>query len=154
MSESNLRAILIAGPNGSGKTTFAKEFLVHEAGCPVFINADLIATGLSPFQPDRAAVQASRLMINAIEDHVRRRENFAVETTLAAKGYLRRILDWRQLGYKVKLIFLWLPTVALAIDRVAIRVAQGGHNIGEHVIRRRYAAGLANLERYKEIVDH
>lgn len=147
------RAILIAGPNGAGKTTFAHEFLLNEAECLAFINADMIATGLSPFRPERAALQASRLMIQVMEDHVRRRESFAVETTLAAQGYIKRIGEWRKLGYTVILVFLSLPDMEMAIDRVAFRVEQGGHDIPESVVRRRYLAGLRNLEIYKPLVN-
>ena len=94
------KIIIIAGPNGAGKTTFAREFLPQEAGCPVFANGDLIAAGLSPFAPERAAIQASRLTLTAIAQHVARRESFAFETTLSGKAYARQIPAWRQLGYQ------------------------------------------------------
>ena len=92
------RIIIIAGPNGAGKTTFAREFLPQEAGCPVFLNADLIAAGLSPFAPEVAAIQAGRLMLQAMEQHVARRESFAFETTLSGLAYARHIPVWRTLG--------------------------------------------------------
>jgi len=140
------RVIIIAGPNGAGKTTFAREFLPNEAGCPVFVNADLIAAGLSPFAPGSAAVQAGRVMLRELARHFAARESFAFETTLAGRGYLRLIDAWQAAGYRVKLIFLQLGHVDDAIARVAQRVRQGGHNIPEHVIRRRFAVGIRNFE--------
>ena len=150
----NKKAIIIAGPNGAGKTTFARSFLPKEAQCPRFINADLIAAGLSPFQPEAAAIRAGRLMLEEINDAVAHGETFAFETTLAGVGYLRRIQHWRRLGYHVSLFYLRLPNVEMAIARVAMRVRQGGHHIPEDVIRRRFDAGLRNLEQaYKAAVD-
>ena len=135
------RIIIVAGPNGAGKTTFAREFLPHEAGCPTFLNADLIAAGLSPFDPGRAALQAGRLMLQTIAQHLRRLESFAFETTLSGQGYARQIPQWRRKGYRVDIIFLSLPSADLAVQRVASRVRQGGHDIPEAIIRRRFAAG-------------
>lgn len=135
------KIIIIAGPNGAGKTTFAREFLPQEAGCPIFVNADLIAAGLSPFAPERAALQAGRLTLAAIAQHVAKRESFAVETTLSGKAYATQIPVWRQLGYRVELFFLSLPTADIAVERVAQRVRQGGHDIPEATIRRRFDAG-------------
>jgi predicted ABC-type ATPase len=140
------KIIIIAGPNGAGKTTFAREFLPNEAGCPIFVNADLIAAGFSPFQPELAAVKASRLMLEEIAEHANRRENFAFETTLSGRTYLRMIRQWRQNDYRVKLIFLELATPEEAIARVAQRVAQGGHYVPDELVRRRFAAGLRNFE--------
>jgi hypothetical protein len=99
-----LKVIVIAGPNGAGKTTFAREFLPSEADCPVFVNADLIAAGLSPFAPDTAALQAGRLMLAKMARHFAARESFAFETTLAGHNYIRHIRDWQAAGYRVKLI--------------------------------------------------
>ena len=148
------KIIIIAGPNGAGKTTFAEEFLPEEAGCPIFVNADLIAAGLAPFDPERAAFKAGRLMLQEIIDHVRQSENFAFETTLSGRGYARRILEWQASGYLVKLFFLQLSSPELAVARVAQRVRAGGHNVPEATIRRRYAAGLRNFEEmYKLIVN-
>ena len=148
------RIIIIAGPNGAGKTTFALEYLVKEADCPEFINVDLIAAGLSPFDPDRAALRAGRLMISEIERRVRKGESFAFETTLSGHGYARMIPSWRRAGYRVRLIFLSLPTAEVAIARVAMRVAQGGHNVANAVIRRRFDAGLRNFQGvYMNLVD-
>jgi predicted ABC-type ATPase len=146
--------IIVAGPNGAGKTTFARSFLPAEGGLPRFINADLIAAGLSPFEPETAAVRAARLMLAEIASCVRRGESFAFETTLSGLGYLRQIVQWRAQGYFVSLYFLSLPDVETAIDRVALRVRQGGHDIPEAVIRRRFASGLKNFHRhYKQSVD-
>ena len=150
----NKKIIIIAGPNGAGKTTFARSFLPQEAQCPRFINADLIAAGLAPFAPETAAIKAGRLMLEAMDACTRRGESFAFETTLAGVGYLAHVRAWRAAGYHVSLFFLSLPNPEVAIARVAARVRQGGHNIPEDVIRRRFAAGLRNLESaYKAVVD-
>lgn len=142
------RVLIIAGPNGAGKTTFAREFLPNEAGCPAFINADLIAAGLAPFAPESAAIAAARLMLQELDRHFASRTSFAFETTLSGRGYLRLIDQWQASGYRVKLIFLQLDSPEEAIARVAQRVRQGGHDIPENVIRRRYAAGLENFRQY------
>lgn len=147
------KIIIIAGPNGAGKTTFAREFLPTDEACLNFVNADLIAAGLSPFAPEAAAVQAGRLMLTQIADHVAHGRSFALETTLSGLGYARQIPQWRSQGYAVALHFLALPSAEVAIARVAQRVAQGGHNIPQDVIRRRFAAGQANLVRYCDLVD-
>ena len=148
------RIIVIAGPNGAGKTTFAREFLPREANCPDFINADLIAAGLSPFQPESAALRAGRLMLEEIHDKVRQEKSFAFETTLSGRTYMRLLRDCRNHGYHILLVFLSLPSANMAVARVAARVAQGGHNVPEPDIRRRFAAGLKNLrEAYTGIVD-
>jgi predicted ABC-type ATPase len=148
------RIIIIAGPNGAGKTTFAREYLLKEAHCPDFVNVDLIAAGLSPFDPDRAAIQAGRLMLSEIERRVRKGESFAFETTLSGHVYARMIPQWRISCYHVKLIFLGLPNSDMAIRRVATRVAQGGHNVSSTVIRRRLDAGLRNFQNvYMHLVD-
>lgn len=140
------KIIIIAGPNGAGKTTFAREFLPNEAGCPIFINADLIAAGFSPFQPEQAAIKAGRIMLLEIAEHAKRGDNFAFETTLAGRTYEPMIRQWRQDGYLVKLVFLALPSAEDAIARVAERVAQGGHDVPAEVIRRRFIAGVQNFE--------
>jgi predicted ABC-type ATPase len=140
------KIIIIAGPNGAGKTTFAREFLPNEAGCPIFVNADLIAAGLSPFQPELASIKAGRVMLEQIAEHARRGDNFAFETTLAGRAYLPMIRQWQRDGYRVKLIFLSLASPEEAIARVAERVAQGGHFIPDELVRRRFAAGLRNFK--------
>ena len=148
------KIIIIAGPNGAGKTTFARSFLPAEAQLPRFINADLIAAGLAPFAPESAAIKAGRLMLQEIEQCARRGESFAFETTLSGLAYLRHIAAWRAQGYRVSLFFLALPDVDTAIARVAARVRQGGHDIPEAVIRRRFDAGWNNFHRdYKQAVD-
>jgi predicted ABC-type ATPase len=148
------KVIIIAGPNGAGKTTFARTFLPGEAQCPRFINADLIAAGLSPFAPEAAAIKAGRLMLQEIAECVRREESFAFESTLSGLNYVAHVARWRMLGYHVSLFFLSLPNPEVAIARVAERVRQGGHDIPENVIRRRFAAGLRNFEAaYKPAVN-
>ncbi len=135
------RVIVIAGPNGAGKSTFAREFLPNEAGCPIFVNADLIAAGLSPFAPEKAAIRAGRLMLEEIHRHAAAGESFAFETTLSGRGYAHLIPAWQAAGYAVHLVFLRLPTAELAIERVAVRVAQGGHDVPAEIIRRRFVKG-------------
>ncbi|MDO9140466.1 MAG: zeta toxin family protein, partial [Methylobacter sp.] len=132
----NQRILIIAGPNGAGKTTFARAFLPQEAQCQRFINADLIAAGLSPFAPEIMAIKAGRLMLKEIADCVMHQHSFAFETTLSGLAYLRHIQYWQEQGYQVSLYFLSLPNVEVAIERVAFRVQQGGHHIPEVVIRR------------------
>jgi predicted ABC-type ATPase len=148
------KVIIIAGPNGAGKTSFARSFLPEEAQCLRFINADLIAAGLSPFAPETAAFKAGRLMLEEMANCVQKGESFAFETTLSGLHYLVRIRQWREQGYHVSLFFLYLPDVEMAIARVAERVKQGGHDIPSDVIRRRYTAGLRNFHLvYKSVVD-
>lgn len=140
------RIIIIAGPNGAGKTTLAMELLPNEANISIFINADLIAAGLDPLQPERAAFRAGRVMLEMIDACVRRGESFAFETTLSGRGYARMIPRWQEQGYWIKLLFLRLPSPEAAIARVKQRVEMGGHNIPEKDIRRRFDAGRRNLE--------
>lgn len=148
------RIIIIAGPNGAGKSTFAGEFLPNEAGCPNFVNADLIAAGLNPFRPDRAAFRAGRLMLALLEEYVAKGESFAFETTLSGRGYARLIPQWQAQGYRVGVIYLTLPTPETAIARVRQRVSEGGHAVPEEVIRSRFHAGWRNFETiYRPIVD-
>jgi predicted ABC-type ATPase len=148
------KIVIIAGPNGAGKTTFAREYLPKEAGCPVFVNSDLIAAGLEPFRPELAAIRAGRLVLKEIREHIRRGESFAFETTLSGLTYTRLIPQWQKRGYRVKLIYLGLPNVGMAIERVAVRVRQGGHSVPVDVIRRRFSSGQANLRMiYRRIVD-
>jgi len=150
----DLKVIIIAGPNGAGKTTFAREFLPNEADCPMFVNADLIAAGLAPFAPDTAAVHAGRVMLQELARHFAARQSFAFETTLSGRAYLRHIRAWQSAGYRVKLIFLQLDSAEEAIARVAQRVRQGGHDIPEATIRRRFTAGWENFKRlYAPQVD-
>jgi predicted ABC-type ATPase len=148
------KIVIIAGPNGAGKTTFAAAFLPMEADCPEFINADLLARGLSPFAAEKAAIRAGKLMLREIAGRVDAGESFAFETTLSGMNYARHIPQWRKAGYYVKLIFLSLPSAEMAVARVRSRVLQGGHNIPEEVVRRRFDAGLRNFNRvYRPLVD-
>jgi predicted ABC-type ATPase len=148
------KILMLAGPNGAGKTTFARSFLPAEAECIRFINADLIASGLSPFAPEAEAIRAGRLMFEEISQCLDKGESFALETTLSGQGYRRHISEWRNLGYHVSIYFLTLSSPELAIARVAERVLQGGHNIPENVIRRRFESGRKNFDKiYRALVD-
>lgn len=150
----NKKILIIAGPNGAGKTTFAREFLPNEAACPVFINADLIAAGLAPFDPERAAFKAGRLMLSEIHQYALKGDSFAFETTLSGRAYARIIPHWQQAGYRVKLFFLRLDSPELAVARVRQRVKAGGHHIPDPVVHRRFHSGVRNLEcLYKPLVD-
>lgn len=148
------KILIIAGPNGAGKTTFAMEFLPKEAECPNFINADLIAAGINPFHPEASSILAAKVMLETMKKYVEKGESFSFETTLSGKNYAGHIPEWRKEGYAVKLYFLKLPDPEFAIARVKQRVKEGGHNIPEDVIRRRYFSGWSNFENlYKTIVD-
>lgn len=148
------KILIIAGPNGAGKTTFAREFLPRDANCPYFVNADLIAAGISPFAPEVAAIAAGRVMLAQIHAYVRRSESFAFETTLSGRVYAQLIPTWQRAGYEVKMFFLQLPTAEMAVARVKQRVAAGGHAVPEVTIRRRFRAGLRNFDNvYKPLVD-
>lgn len=148
------KIIIIAGPNGAGKTTFARAYLPYEPACPIFVNADLIAEGLSPLAPEAAAFRAGRLMLEEIDRHASQGRSFAFETTLAGLGYVRRIRRWRSEGYDVKLIYLPLQTPEEAIRRVEQRVRQGGHRIPEAVVRRRFDRSVTNFRNvYRDLVD-
>lgn len=154
MAERDKRILILAGPNGAGKTTFAREYLPVEAQCLTFINADLIAAGLSPFRPEQAALRAGRLMLELIDQHVARDESFGFESTLAGRSFARSIPIWRGQGYAVAIYFLALPTVEHALERVAWRVQQGGHAVPEDVVRRRFVASRRNFDEiYKSLVD-
>ncbi len=120
---------IIAGPNGAGKTTFALTYLPKVAQCQHFINADLIAAGLSPLAPEQELIRASRLFLTELDMRIKAREDFAFETTLAGKTYLKLVRSMRNAGWQVELIYLALPSVAMSKMRVAERVAHGGHNI-------------------------
>lgn len=145
---------IIAGCNGAGKTTASLTVLPEILDCREFVNADNIAKGLSPFQPEKVAVEAGRIMLERIEDLLRKGESFAIETTLATKIYRKKILLAQQQGYEITLLFFWLQSVEMAKQRVATRVSEGGHNIPTDVIERRYKNGIKNLfEIYLPIVD-
>nr|WP_288836699.1 zeta toxin family protein [uncultured Flavobacterium sp.] len=136
---------IIAGCNGAGKTTASFTVLPEILNCYEFVNADEIAKGLSPFRPENVAFEAGRIMLHRIDELFREGVDFAFETTLATKSYKGKVLYAQQLGYKVTLLFFWLPSVDLAIDRVKKRVESGGHNIPAEVIRRRYRNGIVNF---------
>jgi predicted ABC-type ATPase len=139
------RCIIIAGPNGAGKTTFAREFLLREVGVIHFVNADLIAGGLSPLQPDLAARQAGRLVLTELSRLVKARENFAFESTLSGRTYLQLLKRWKTAGYRIEIVFLSLPSVHLALQRIAARVHQGGHNVPRADVIRRFARSWDNF---------
>ena len=145
---------IIAGCNGAGKTTASFTILPEILGCKEFINADEIAKGLSPFQPESVAMQAGRIMLARMDELLQKGETFAFETTLATKSYKQKI-EWAQAnGYEVTLLFFWLDSPNIAKKRVAQRVAEGGHNIPLETIERRYYNGIANLFAiYIDMVD-
>jgi predicted ABC-type ATPase len=146
---------IIAGPNGAGKTTFALEYLPGVAPATAFVNADLIAAGLSPLAPERQLLAASRLFLQEIERHVKEGHDFAFETTLSGRSYLRLVRRLRSTGWRVELLYLALPNIELSGQRVAERVAHGGHAIAEADIVRRFPRSLHNLlEVYAGAVDH
>ncbi len=139
---------IIAGPNGAGKTTFALTYLPETADCRNFVNADLIAAGLSPLSPERERVAASRLFLSEIRQYINRREEFAFETTLSGKTYLKLIRELLADSWQVRLFYLWLPSVEMSLERVAERVAHGGHDIPRADIVRRYPRSITNLLEY------
>jgi predicted ABC-type ATPase len=147
------QVVIIARPNGAGKTTFAQEYLPQEAATVNFINADFIAYGLSPFAPEKVAIEASKLLLARIDECCRRGESFGVESTISGRALLRLIPKWHAKGYSVVLHFLKLASVDLAINRVEYRIKHGGHKIPKNVIRRRFDRGLINLKDYKKAVD-
>lgn len=145
---------IISGCNGAGKTTASITILPDILQCREFVNADEIAKGLSPFNPESVAIEAGRLMLQRIEVLIRGKESFAIETTLSTRSYAKLVDRAQKLGFRVQLLFFWLPSPEHAIERVAQRVKEGGHNIPEEVIRRRYQAGIENLFNiYLPIVD-
>lgn len=139
---------VIAGPNGAGKTTFATTFLPDFVDCREFLNADLIAAGLSPFAPETQNVRAARLLLMRMRELTDAGADFGFETTLAGRTYVRHFAEWRRRRYRIVLFFLWLPDVELAIARVAHRVREGGHDVPELDIRRRSIAGVRNFRRH------
>jgi predicted ABC-type ATPase len=145
---------VIAGPNGAGKTTFSSEFLPDFVNCREFLNADLIAAGLSPFAPETQNVRAGRLLLERIRELARDKQDFGFETTLSGRTYIRVLQQMQEQGYRVVLFFLWLPSADMSVVRVANRVRQGGHNVPEMDIRRRFQSGLRNLfQLYRPLVD-
>jgi len=154
MTGKDKRLFIIAGCNGAGKTTASYTILPEILDCKEFVNADEIAKGLSPFQPEKVAIEANRIMLQRIDELFRQQTDFAFETTLATRSYLQKIKNAREDGYTVTLLFFWLRDIELAKDRVKLRVQEGGHNIEENVIIRRYVGGIRNLfELYVPICD-
>jgi predicted ABC-type ATPase len=146
---------IISGCNGAGKTTASFTVLPEMLNCDEFVNADEIARGLSPFNPEKAAIESGRLMLSKIDHLIKGKKDFAFETTLSTKSYANKILKAKQSGYQVTLIFFWLDSADLAIERVLTRVLEGGHNIPVPVITRRYYSGIKNLfEIYIPICDY
>ena len=145
---------IIAGPNGAGKTTFARKFLPHYVNCLEFVNADLIAGGLSPFAPEKAAIHAGRVMLEKIHSLGRRGVDFGFETTLSGKTYIKLFHDLKKRGYQIHLFFLWLGGITLALERIEMRVKHGGHDIPEAIVHRRFDRSLSNFfEFYKPLAD-
>lgn len=145
---------VIAGPNGAGKTTFAHKFLPQYVECLDFVNADLIAGGLSPFDPEKAAIQAGRLMLEQIHSFGKRRLDFGFETTLSGKTYVKLLKDLKKKGYLIHLFFLWISNVKLALERIELRVRNGGHHIPKDIVLRRFDRSLPNFFRfYQPLAD-
>lgn len=147
-------AYIIAGPNGSGKTTFAKKFLPDYAECPNFVNADLIAQGLSPFSPRAAAIKAGKLVLAQIHEFADKGVGFGFETTLSGKSYVKLLKKLKEEGYELHLFFLWIPSPQLSIERIKERVAEGGHDVPAQDIRRRFYRSIANFFKlYQPLLD-
>ena len=145
---------IVAGPNGVGKTTFAREFLPTYAHCTNFVNADLIAQGVSPLSPEAAAFRAGRLMLKEIDLWARRLEDFGFETILSGRAHLNVIRDLKKTGYAVHIFFLSVPTARLALSRIRDRVRRGGHDVPPPVVRRRFDRCIVNfLQRYRDLAD-
>ena len=145
---------IIAGCNGAGKTTASNTILPELLNCFEFVNADNIAKGLSPFNVEKVAFEAGRIMLTRIDELLKQKIDFAIETTLSSKTYISLIHEAKEKGYNVKMLYVWLESAEVAVDRVASRVENGGHNIPEDIIRRRYKRGLNNLfQNYIPIVD-
>ncbi len=146
--------VVIAGPNGAGKSTVAPALLAEHLGIGEFVNADVIAHGLSAFDPERAAIQAGRVMLARLRELSARRADFAFETTLASRTFVPWLAELRESGYRVTLLYVWVPNPELSVARVAHRVSSGGHHVESDIVRRRYLAGLRNFFRmYRPIAD-
>ena len=145
---------IVAGPNGAGKTTFARTFLPDYARCKEFINADLIASGLSPFSPEAAALRAGRLLLEQIRLLAGKRASFGFETTLSGVTHASLLRKLKTQGYQIHLFFLWIPAVEIALARITDRVRHGGHKIPEPVVRRRFRKGIVHLFKlYRPFLD-
>ncbi len=141
----NPQLYIIAGPNGAGKTTFAKKFLPQYAKCNNFVNADLIASGLSPFSPDSAAIRAGKLLLNEIHALAEKKSDFSFETTLSGRTHLKFLEEQKNKGYSIHIFFLWVPSVNLAISRVKDRVERGGHYVKSSDVKRRFPRSIRNF---------
>ena len=137
--------VVLGGPNGAGKSTTAPVLLKGVLGVTEFVDADTIARGLSAFQPERVALSAGRIMLRRLKELASQRVSFAYETTFASRMFARWLAELQRDGYRVHMLFLWLPSADLAVERVADRVRMGGHDVPEETVRRRYAAGLGNF---------
>ena len=145
-----LNLYIIAGPKGAGQTTAAYSILPEILDVKEFVNADEIARGISPFNVESVAIQAGKIMLQRIEQLIDLKQSFCIETTLTTKSYLKTIENAKQQGYHITLVYIWLSTVELAIERVNDRVAKGGHNIPKEIIERRYIKGMQNLPKFME----
>jgi predicted ABC-type ATPase len=145
MAEPAPNVVVLAGPNGAGKSTSAPSILKDALGVDEFVNADVIARGLSGFEPERAAMAAGRIMLARLRELALQRSSFAFETTLASRSFAAWLAERLLTGYQFHLVFLWLPSPDIAVARVAARVREGGHDVPEETIRRRYEAGLRNF---------
>jgi predicted ABC-type ATPase len=153
--DSPLRCVIIAGPNGSGKTTFAREFLAKDLRIVRFVNVDLIAGGLSPLKPDLAALTAGRIFLNELGRLASQRVSFAFESTLSGLTYVSRIKSWKASGYRIGIVYLWLSSAGLACRRVAARVREGGHDVPQNDVARRYLRSWENFRHvYSGLADH
>ena len=145
---------IIAGPNGAGKTTFAKEFLPHYAKCPNFVNADLIALGLSPFSPTSVNIKAGKLLLGQVKEFIHQRADFAFESTLSGRSYVSLIQEVKRKGYSITIFFLWIPDVKLARERIKQRVKDGGHDVPFEDVKRRFQRSRENfLKLYEPLCD-
>ena len=148
------RCIIIAGPNGAGKTTFAREFLPREAKILHFVNADLIAAGLSPLKPELAALAGGRLLLRELDRLAAVKADFAFESTLSGLTYATRLRKWKVAGYRIEIVFLKIESIPLALKRIADRVRQGGHHVPAVDVARRFQRGWANFENtYRALAD-
>jgi predicted ABC-type ATPase len=154
MIEKKPKCIVIAGPNGAGKTTFAREFLSQESGVIHFVNADLIASGISALRPELAALEAGKVLLAEVTRLGKAGIDFGFESTLSGIAYASRLREWKSMGYQIEIIFLRLSSPQLALRRIAARVKQGGHNVQRDEVIRRFSRGLTNFETiYKPLAD-
>lgn len=154
MANGQPEIIVLGGPNGCGKTTSSQRLLADTLALTTFVNADVIARGLAGFDPDSAAIEASRVMLERLRQLADQRVHFAFETTLAARSYASLLRQWRQQGYAVRLFYFWVGNADLAVSRVAARVRSGGHNVPEATVRQRYERSMRNFfSLYRPLAD-